>query len=303
MLTPSSMPFDELVTTPRSTSSTSESPTIPECTPRSRRLPSMAMIASGIAPKPTCSVARSGMKESTCPAMRRSSSPIAALGSWIGWRSVSTRHVDVGVGQRDVARRLRHLPVHLGDDDARLVDGGARVVGAEAQAVAAVLVARRDLHERDVAADRAVGDELGVLRDVARHDIHRAGLDQAPVGADAAHPMQGDAVDGAGLERVGEHRAQEGANAAELATLAHERLGERQRLGRSLAHDDGVAGTDPVGEAKLRGVDADHVAAPACVRRRCSPNATMRWARFRSGPSIILPSKSIVPMPRAVASS
>ena len=116
-------------------------------------------------------------------------------------------------------------------------------------------------------------------------------------------PCKRDAVDGAGLEGVGEHRGEEGANAAELAALAHERFGERQRLGRSLAHDDAVAGADPVGEAKLRGVDADHFAAPACVRRRCSPNATMRWARFRSGPSIILPSKSIVPMPRAVASS
>ena len=261
------------------------------------------MIASGIAPKPTCSVARSGMKASTCAG----DAPLELADR--GARQLDRlavgldQHVDVGVGQRDVARRLRHLPVHLGDDDARLVDGGARVVGAEAEAVAAVLVARRDLHQRDVAGDRAVGDELGVLRDVARHDVHRAGLDQAPVGADAAHAVQRDAVDRAGLEGVGEHRAEEGANAAELAALAHERLGERQRLGRSLAHDDGVAGADPVGEAKLRGIDADHGAAPACVRRRCSPNATRRWARLSSGPSIILPSKSIVPMPRAVASS
>jgi hypothetical protein len=223
----------------------------------------MAMIASGIAPKPTCSVARSGMKDVDV----RGDAPLELADR--GARQLDRlavgldQHVDVGVGQRDVAPRLRHLPVHLGDDDARLVDGGARVVGAEAEAVAAVLVARRDLHERDVAGDRAVGDELCVLRDVARHDVHRAGLDQAPVGADAAHAVQGDAVDGAGLEGVGEHRGEEGANAAELAALAHERFGQRQRLGRSLAHDDAVAGADPVGEAKLRGVDADHFAAPA----------------------------------------
>ena len=98
--------------------------------------------------------------------------------------------VDVGVGQGHVAGRLRHLPVHLGDDDAGLVDGGAGVVGAEAEAVAAVLVGRADLHQGDVAGDRAVGDELGVLRDVARNDVHRAGLDQAPVGADAAHAVR-----------------------------------------------------------------------------------------------------------------
>ena len=33
---------------------------MPECMPRSRRFASMAMIASGIAPKPTCSVAAVG---------------------------------------------------------------------------------------------------------------------------------------------------------------------------------------------------------------------------------------------------
>ena len=212
-------------------------------------------------------------------------------------------HVDVGFVERDVARRLRHLAIHLGDDDARLVDRGACVVGAEAEAEAPARIRRSDLHQRDVAGDRPVLDEFGVLRDVARDDVHRTGLDQAPVGADAAHAAQLDAVDLAGQEGVGEHRGEERAHAAELAALAHQRLGERQRLGRPLAHDDAVAGAHPAAQVELASSDADHGLARASSAASRSPSATSRSARLSSGPSIILPSKSIVPMPRAVASS
>jgi hypothetical protein len=127
----------------------------------------MAMIASGMAPKrpaawPDPDVGVDVGSDAPLELADRCRRQLDRLAARLD------QDVDVGLDQRHVAGRLRHEPVHLRDDDTRLVDGGAAVVGAQAEAVAAVLVGRADLHQGDVAGDRAVGDEADVLRHVTR---------------------------------------------------------------------------------------------------------------------------------------
>src|SRR3546814_2821530 len=82
--------------------------------------------------------------------------------------------VDLRRGNR-LAERERNLVVDLGDDDAGFVDRGARVIADQIEAVLAVLIGWRELHERDVAANQSLLDVRADLTDVAWNHLQLAG--------------------------------------------------------------------------------------------------------------------------------
>src|SRR5690606_14514577 len=81
------------------------------------------------------------------------------------------------------------------------------------------------------------------------------------------------------------------------AALFDQLGGQTKGFRRALAHNNAVARADVGGEIQLIQRDLTHhdQASPAAANTACE--------RFSKGPSTILPSKSMVPMPRAVASS
>ena len=82
---------------------------------------------------------------------------------------------------------------------------------------------------------------------------------------------------------------------AAFGALLYELFGEADGFAASLAEDDAVAGAHVLSEVEvLDGFDS---------HRHASGEASTAWARLSSGPSIMRPSKSMVPIPRAVAAS
>src|SRR3546814_10548086 len=116
------------------------------------------------------------------------------IGYWIS-DVCSSDLVDLRRGNR-LAERERNLVVDFGDDDAGCVDRGARVIADQTEAVLAVLIGWRELHERDVTADQSLLDVRADLTDVAWNHLQLAGLGQRAQRADRAHARQREAGDG-----------------------------------------------------------------------------------------------------------
>ncbi len=186
--------------------------------------------------------------------------------------------VERPVGQREgvhaieahggVAVRARHAAVDLGEDDARVIDRGARRVARRPQRAHAVVVGRRQLEQGRVERDGASAEQPG---DVGKKDRHE-------VGATLCHRR---AYVGAAEERhraqpAGHRRRDEAARAGGVqmeepyalhVAPAGQRVEQRHRRRRGAVDEDAVAALhvrDHIG-------GADSAACPPRIERTCSP--------------------------------
>ena len=197
---PGSRPLWALVTTPASISAMTPSPTAPECTPRSRRSCSAASTASGMAPRPHCSVARSSIRLAAWAAMAVSTGPDAGPREHSGAYELP-RGIDARGVQMLQAHRPRRLVVHFRDHDPRRGQRGQQVFVRQAQAVPSLRVGRRHLKHQHVDAQRAAADARRQLGIVAGPDVEQARLGKPPVGPAAAVAEEVDRVRMPGLHR------------------------------------------------------------------------------------------------------
>ncbi|MCY1352654.1 hypothetical protein D9M69_389640 [compost metagenome] len=155
------------------------------------------------------------------------------------------QQVDLVRGEVAAAIGPWHFRVHLGDNHAGPVQRRGNVLMHQAHAVAACLVGRRHLHQHYIGAQRAVADQAGQVRIVARHDVQHAGPGQRAVRAAGGIAEEIDRVGLHRLQRVGLADADKHAEPPALrerVAVPDQRARQRQRLGGGLAPPDMVAG-------------------------------------------------------------